>query len=142
MAREEPGLDAPIPNEELPNELVPWEPLNNLPAVLYCEAVHDDYEGFRVLLKGAGPTDDMMRIIFEGVVAYRNINESYRLKSLPLNESRTLFRVKNSTWTPWLCEESGGVLLAEKLTHFAIFTPEDFLDVVTQCDPIAEWLNE
>ena len=124
------------------NKLVSWHPLDDLPAILYCEGIHDDYEGFRVLLRGRGARNKMLRMTFEGLVAYRNINESYRLRSLPSGEPWTLFRVESSSWISWICEESGEVLIPGQLLHFAIFTPEDVLDVVTQCEPSVEWLTD
>ena len=123
------------------NKLVAWNPIKEIPRILYCEGIHDDYEGFRVLLKGRGVGDRVLRIMFNGLVAYRNINESYRLTSLPPNGTGTLFRVENSSWIPWICKESGGVLIPENLNHFAIYTPEDFLDIVDDSVPRVDWLS-
>lgn len=57
-----------------------WAPLEGVPARLYLEAVHDDCEGLRFLLRAENATSRTLRLAFESPVAYRNINESYRLR--------------------------------------------------------------
>lgn len=86
----------------------------------------------------------MLRLVFESPVAYRNINESYRLKTwaiLDMKALPSLLTVENSTWVQWLVEEAYGVIRAETLVHYAIYTPEDCVDVVTEFPPTVEWLN-
>lgn len=58
-----------------------------------------------------------------------------------MNVLSTLLTVENSIWVPWLVKEACGALQEEKLTHYAIYTPEDCVDVVTEHHPTAEWLN-
>lgn len=123
----------------------PWKPLPDVPSRIYCEALRHDYEHFRVLLKGEEPTSRTFRILFKVVVAYRNINESYRLRTWERVRGKNmvgLFTVEDSRWVNWLREESGGVLESTRLTHYAIFTPEDCIDVVSEFAPEVEWLNE
>lgn len=121
----------------------PWAPLEGLPDVLYCEALHDDYEHLRILLKGEAPHARTLRILFESAVAYRNINESYRARTWNhLGEALPpLTTVEHSPWIAWLIEESGGVLDEVELTHYAIFTPEDCIDVVSEFAPEVSWLS-
>lgn len=125
--------------------LRPWNPLDGTPQRLYLEAVHGDYEGLRFLLRGDDPGGPTLRLSFESAVGFRNINESYRLKtwaSIPeMRSLPSLLVVENSKWVKWLVEEAGGVLQAEALVHYAIYTPEDGVDVVTSFPPAAEWLN-
>jgi hypothetical protein len=123
----------------------PWQPIEGIPDPVYCEALHDDYEYLRILLRGADPKSRMLRIRFESVVAYRNINESYRIRTWSCLRGQTippLLTVENSSWIAWLKEESGGVLEHERLIHYAIFTPEDCIDVVAALPPEVEWLND
>ena len=122
-----------------------WKPLPDVPGRIYCEAVHHDYEHFRVLLKGDETTSRTFRILFEVIVAYRNINESYRLRTWERVHGENmvgLFTVENSKWVEWLREESSGVLNDVQLTHYAIFTPEDCIEIVSEFAPEVEWLND
>jgi hypothetical protein len=52
-----------------------WELISELPEDMYLEGLHNDYEGFRLLLKGAGDKARMLRITFDPVLAYRGIDE-------------------------------------------------------------------
>lgn len=58
------------------------------------------------------------------------------MKALP-----RLLTVENSTWVQWLVEEACGVIRAETLVHYAIYTPEDCVDFVTEFPLTVEWLN-
>lgn len=122
-----------------------WKPIDGAPPRLYLEAVHDDYEGLRFLLQGEDRTGPMLRLTFESPIGYRNINESYRSRSWAsvsdMKSLSTLLIVENSEWVQWLVEEAGGVLRVEALTHYAIYTPEDCIDIVTEFPPTAEWLD-
>lgn len=122
---------------------VAWQPLPGIPNSLYIEAIHDDVEGFRILLRGEDSTAPVLRVLFESMVGYRNINESYRNKtwesSVCMTSLPSLMTVIHSRWLDWLVEESGRVLEAKTLTHYAIYTPEDCIDVATQFPPTVDW---
>jgi hypothetical protein len=121
----------------------PWLPVESIPAELYCEGLHDDYEALRILLRGPESTSAMLRILFPSAIAYRNINESFRSRTWHKANPPSippLATVENSSWVAWLREESGGVLDEVALTHYAVTTPEDCIDVVTEVPPNVEWL--
>lgn len=122
-----------------------WKPIDGTPPRLYLEAVHDDYEGLRFLLQGEGRSGPTLRLTFESPIGYRSINESYRSRTWgsisDMKSLSTLLIVANSEWVQWLVQEAGGVLRVEALTHYAIYTPEDCVDIVTEFPPTAEWLN-
>lgn len=122
----------PLPTDEL------------LPRTMFCEAVHDDYEHFRVVLRGPSPSDRVVRILFDSVIAYRNINESFRLRTLEQirgMELPPLVTVENSHWLAWLRHESGGVLDGVALVHYMIITPEDIIEIASEFPPRVEHLN-
>ncbi len=125
--------------------LIAWRPLDDIPDDLTVEAIHDDVEGLRVLLRGVDPTKPTLRVRFEDVVAYRNVNESYRLSTwarlAPTGPLPSLVIVVESRFVGWLVEEAGGVLDREELTHYAIYTLEDCIDVVSRLPPIVDWPN-
>jgi hypothetical protein len=123
---------------------VPWTPTENIPKRLYCEALHDDVEGLRILLRGDDSRGSTLRLRFDSVVGYRNVNESFRLKTwgeLDMARTPPLLIVENSQWLEWLHAEAGGVFDANKAVHYAIFTSEDCIEIVTEFPPTVEWLN-
>ena len=62
------------------NELNLWQPTNGCPSKMFFEGLHDNYEGFRILLKGEDSTSSMLKIHFEDALTYKNTDESYLLK--------------------------------------------------------------
>lgn len=125
-------------------KFVPWVPVSNLPNRLHCEAVHDDIEGLRVLLRGDAPSSLVLRIRFESAIGYRNVNESYRPRTwgeLDMTNTPPLLTVENSSWIKWLQTEAGPLIDPARLTHYAVFTSEDCIDVASEFTPIVEWLN-
>lgn len=122
-----------------------WIPIHSIPERLFCEAIHDDYEGFRILLRGEALHSPMLRISFESVLAYRNIDEGSLLKTLNLLkdcEPSSFYLVQNSTWLVWFHEESYGMYEDRHIVHYAIFTSHDCIDVLSEYEPVVEWLNE
>lgn len=121
-----------------------WIPLSDIPERLYLEGLHDDYEGFRLLLKGEG-NSKMLRISFQFNLGFRNFDESDRLKTLnlipELCSKWSLFKVKDSTFTKWVIEESLEKYTNEELIHYIIATPNDIVEVLSMSEPKVEWLN-
>ncbi|MEM9174141.1 MAG: hypothetical protein AAGC67_02830 [Myxococcota bacterium] len=53
----------------------------------------------------------------------------------------SLLKVNNSSWIRWLRLEAAGMLEDEVLTHYAMFTLEDCIEVVSEFAPSVSWLN-
>jgi len=122
-----------------------WRPAEGVPGTLFVDGIHDDVEGLRFLLRGEDPASPALRLRYEAVVAYRNINESFRSRTWKTRATvglSSLMTVRNSLYVAWLIEESTGLLVAEQLTHYAIYTDEDCIDVVTEFPPEVDWPNE
>lgn len=122
-----------------------WDPVQGVPSRMYCDAIHDDHEGFRILLRPEDPTCSTLRIRFEGAIGYRNVNESYRQRTWSRFDGEglgSLFCVANSDWVDWIKKESAGVLDNSNVVHYAILTDEDCIEVVSEFPPDVEWLGE
>jgi len=86
-----------------------WTPVDSIPKRMYCEAIHDDYEGFRILLRGEDLTLPMLRLSFESVLLYRNMDEGSMLRTLDLIKDIEIFPlyiVDNSDLMNWFHEEN------------------------------------
>ncbi len=122
----------------------PWLPLEDFPSSMYIEAIHDDYEGFRILLRGESPASKMLRVTFEDYLSYRNTDESYLLKVWHSNKKEVLgkvfYTVANSSYVDFFCEMTGGFYPDLKLTHYAIYTVSDCIDVISTVPPTVGWL--
>ncbi len=125
-------------------KLIKWHPIEKIPEKLYAEGIIDDYEGFRILLKGTEKTDKMLRIQFNVALAYRNSDEGDRLKSLSewaSYEKHSLFQVDESNFIDWFLEQNYSKYKKEELVHYLIMTPNDVIDVISLEKPNVEWLN-
>ena len=124
------------------SNLIRWIPQENLPQTLYVEGLHDDYEGLRILLKGENDKgiEKTFRVFCESYIAYRNVDESNRLKMLnqypELCSKWTLFMTFDSDFISWIKEESNGVLGEQKLYHFVIASPNDIIELLLTEPPI------
>ena len=124
---------------------IKWNPIDSLPDCLYLEGLHDDYEGFRVLLRGVDIHSRMLRIAFDLPLFYRNIDEGSFLKTLHAiteQERWALYTVENSSLISWFQEESYGVIYRNRqIVHYAILTPNDCIDILSEHEPHVGWLN-
>ncbi len=120
-----------------------WIPLEKIPPRLYCEGLHDDYEGFRILLKGDDPNSSILRITFDATLAYRNIDEGDLLRTIQARPDIghfSLFTVECSTWLKWFHSESCEIHDGENIVHYAIYAANDCIDVLSAFEPSVEWL--
>ncbi len=116
---------------------------------LVCESITDDDKGVELTLREqVKPEESQCRIakrikvLFDPVVAYRNVDESYRTRTFDNHRSRegALFIVQNSEWISWLHSESYGMYEGARFTHYAIFTLNDCIDVVSEFEPSVSWI--
>ncbi len=98
------------------------------------EAVIDDWEGFRVLLRDYA-TNRMLRIQFESHIAYQNRDESDFLGEVSRSDglgNGCFYKVKNSEY---LLRFQADSFKDINLTHYAIFTEMDCIDVLAAMEP-------
>ncbi len=126
-------------------KLVKWEPIEKIEKEMYLEGLHDDWEGFRLLLRGVEKSSGMLRITFDPAWSYRYIDEGDYLKSLGelskyIDGAWPLYIVENSKYIEWFNEESLGMHKDDDIVHYAIYTPVDLVDVLSAFPPKVEWL--
>jgi hypothetical protein len=77
------------PNEQSPEtireQFREWEPIEGVPQELFLEVLRHDSNGLSSHLRSMGREEPTLEILFDSIVSYRNIDESFRLR----------------TWTPW-----------------------------------------
>ncbi|WP_157600066.1 hypothetical protein [Saccharospirillum impatiens] len=123
-----------------------WEPILGLQNAMYVEGLYDDYEGFRILLKGSGECAKMLRIKFDPPLAYRAIDEGdllayERVNSYSNSGQWTLFVVENSSYLSWFQHTSQGIHNERAIVHYAIFTSSSCIEVLAEYEPSVDWLN-
>lgn len=139
------GLKLDIMSDNrIEDEYKKWEPLINIPTILYCEGIHDDCEGFRILLSEESNARYILRIKFDFVRIFRKADEGDLMRTIaarPAIGESTLFLVENSSLIKWFHDETFSIHTKRNIKHFAIYTPNDCIDVLSDVDPIVEWLN-
>ena len=122
---------------------VRWTPLgDDMPLRWWRDELVHDSEWLVVTLR---PWDKpgLLRIRFRDFIAYRNVAESYTVESIsrhgPVSSSLSI--VEHSTWIAWVVNESGGILEADKLIHYAIYTVDDTIDIAARLEPTVEWFD-
>jgi hypothetical protein len=122
-----------------------WQPWPDAPRRIEIVGSRDEMDGFSVTVRREQSPNACAELRFHGVVAYRNINESYRLRTWHQNDmtgSSWFLIVEDSEWIAWLREESGGVLDDVTLTHYAVYTGDDCFDVIAREAPEVVVLEE
>ncbi len=123
----------------------PWLPLPEVPAMLEIEGVKDENDGLEIFLRGEVERTFRFSVVFPSFVAYRNIRESFRLRTWQAQGSEVLTSLRiaeRSLWIDWLVRESGDLLLmSENLVHYCVYTYDDCLDIVANKSPRAHRLD-
>jgi hypothetical protein len=116
-----------------------WQPHEAVPTRVQIASIRDEDEGLSITIASQGSGETIVKLVFSGVVAYRNINESFRLRTWQSHEmkgSSSLLIIEESSWLKCLRDESCGVLDEFELTHYAIYTEDDCVDVAAKMAPL------
>ena len=111
----------------------------------YCEGVHDDYEGFRILLKGANPESKMLRLSWENALFYQNRDECYFTFQSEYQGKfdfpHPFYQIIGSNLIERFHQESARAYADWAIKHYSIYTCNDCIDVLSALEPKAEVLG-
>ena len=118
----------------------PWNPFSGPSPKVSIEALIDDWEGFRVLLR-SHETNRLVRLTFSTQIAYQNRDEG----DLAGEASRStglgrgcFYVVANSEFARRFASDSARRF--KEIKHFAIVTDADCIDVLAVDEPSVELL--
>ena len=88
----------------------------------------------------------MLRITFDSILLYRNIDEGdYLNDEVDYSQLETrkwsLFVIEKSSLLIWFQQVSQGIHDSQQVVHYAIYTPNECIDILSAYPPKAEWLN-
>lgn len=122
-----------------------WAPIQGLEARMYLDAMHDDREGFRLILRGdeAPGARRALRILFESPLCYRATQEDRLLDQL--YEAHDIypwpiFVVQNSRYTAWFFEQTDKPMGATA-HHYHIAAMDEVIDVISERPPVLSWIG-
>jgi hypothetical protein len=114
---------------------------------LYVDAVHDDWEGFRIWFSLENNNAGVVAIVkFESVLLYTNSDESYRLSGIKNSEQvkfpHLFWKVEESELLKEFHRQSEGIYEDWDITHYAFLSGSDCVDVLSQYEPTFTYLLE
>jgi hypothetical protein len=116
-----------------------WQTDETIPERVEITSIRDDNDGLCVVVASEVSRRPVAMLVFEDFVGYRNVNESFRSRTWQSQNNRapsSLLIVEGSQWLEWLRAESGGVLDEFLLTHYAIYTNDDCIDIAARAAPL------
>ena len=123
-----------------------WNPVPEFEgARLYCEAVHDDWEGIRIWLRSEDPTKApiIVRWPRPSVLLYLNTNESCRIAPIEppqnLKFPHAFWLVQDSELVRLFDHSSCGIYAGWRIMHYAFLACDDCIDVLCVQEPTFAW---
>lgn len=110
-----------------------------------CEGLHDDYEGFRVLLSSEKVGSPMLRLKWDNVLFYQSRDEAYLFSYFDFNQFEfpyPFYIIKDSELITNFHKNSDEIYTDWKIQHFAIYTTNDCIDVLSVSNPSVKVLGE
>jgi hypothetical protein len=110
----------------------------------YVDAVHDDWEGFRIWFRLDKSTGIDLIVRFDYALLYLNSIESFRLSSVEgkLSFPHLFWKVENSQLIEEFHRQSLETCKGWEIEHFAFLSALDCVDVLSVSEPVFDNLNE
>jgi hypothetical protein len=122
-----------------------WEPFPGIDGRWYLDALHHDFEGFRLLLRGEDCTGPVLRLVFAAPLLYQAAEEGYRLAGpsadSELAPPHPFYTVERSSLVAEFHRASSGAYREWAVRHFAIHAADQCVDVLSVEEPRAERLG-
>ncbi len=121
-----------------------WQPIDGLAPKMFLDAMHDDREGFRLILKALDPKFRELRILFDAPLCHRGTQEKYLLRTIYEANSIypwPIFIVHNSRYARWFYAQATDAIDKDG-HHYHIAAMDQIVDVLSARPPILSWLND
>jgi hypothetical protein len=118
-----------------------WNPISHLADQrLYVDAVHDDWEGFRIWFTSDNSKAGVVAIArFESQLLYTSSDESFRLSGIrneePLKFPHLFWTVDESELIQEFHRQSVNIYADWKINHYAFLAASDCIDVLSVEEP-------
>ncbi len=113
-----------------------WEPLPEWSGCrVEIDAIHDDWEGFRIWIRSHDPTKGMLIARFEPALLYCSSDESDRIAGIqPTNQAlkfpHVFWIVDDSELVAIFHRQSSGLHTNRDIIHFAFLSCNQCVDVI------------
>ena len=124
---------------------IKWVPIEPVPFPLDLENLHKDDKGLSILLNSEDHTDKFLHIRFSDYEALREMGEEFKTRfwhEVEIEEDYPLFIVENSEWLEWFHVQSDGNFRDLDIQHYAIWTTENWIDILSSSKPLVRWKHK
>lgn len=126
--------------------LKPWIiPIVGSDHAFFVDSIHDDDEGFRIILVENQISERKLKITFSSTISYRNTDESFLLKIWNDVDQNLLgkifYTISDSEYIDFFNQMTFGLYKEWKVVHYAIYTLQDCLDILSDQPPKIEWIK-
>ncbi len=107
-----------------------------IPRGAYLEALHDDCEGFRIILYSPSQKQ-RYRVSFDNVFFYLVSDEGKRLRLGQnfMKQESVLYRADKSAFLDWSFAENLEIVPKEKWDHYLICAADEIIEVISSSAP-------
>jgi hypothetical protein len=121
-----------------------WLPVDDIPFPLDLEELRKNEHGLSILLNSEDHSDKFLHIHFSECEAINEIAEEFKTKfwhEVDIEEDYALFIVENSEWLEAFHVESENHFRNLPFQHYAIWTTEHWIDILSSEKPSVSWLS-
>jgi hypothetical protein len=122
-----------------------WYPIEAIPFLLDLEELRRDQNGLSILLNSEDHMDKFLHIQFSECEALREIDDEFLTKfwhDVDIEEDYPLFIVEDSDWLEWFHLGSENNFRDLPIQHYAIWTTENWIDILSSSKPQVQWKNK
>ncbi len=124
-----------------------WKVIEGVPAEMYLEELYQDCEGLlKLILTDGFENSQKLQITFDGQLLYRNIDEANLLAMEFSHEDKqpggcTFYTIDNSEYLEWFHWVSCNTNENQEIIHYAIYTGNDCVDILSVSPPDVKWID-
>jgi hypothetical protein len=119
-----------------------WE-ADGLSPQMFLDAVRDDSEGFRLILRPANAKLRPLKIEFKQPLCYRGTHQPFLLREIYEGDPIypwPIFIVRNSRYARWFYAQAPATV-EKGGHHYHIAAMDELVDVLSALPPIISWLD-
>jgi hypothetical protein len=120
-----------------------WFPIDNIPFPLDLKKYQKDEDGLTIYLNSEDHLDKVLSIYFDEYEAFNETGDEFKTKfwhETDIEEDYPLFIIENSDWIEQFHQQSENQFRDLPLIHYAIWTTENWIDILASSKPEVLWL--
>jgi len=121
---------------------IKWYPIKEVPFPLDLDELCRNRNGLYIILDSEDHPNKSLNIHFSECEALREIDDEFKSKfwhDVDIEEDFSLFIIENSEWLESFHAESENHYRELSLQHYAIWTTENWIDILSSSKPIVKW---